>query len=118
MQAKPIPLRRPVGTPSEPGLPAVHGLHHFAYRCKNAEETRQFYEDFLGLPLAAAVQHDKVPSTGETHPYFHIFFEMADGSYLAFFDLLDDKGYTTNPETPSWVNHLALEVSSYEDLEV
>ena len=29
----------------------IHGLHHFAYRCKDAEETRHFYEDILGLPL-------------------------------------------------------------------
>ena len=29
----------------------IQGLHHTAYRCKDVEETRQFYEDFLGLPL-------------------------------------------------------------------
>ena len=31
----------------------IKGLHHSAYRCCNSEETRKFYEDFLGLPLAA-----------------------------------------------------------------
>ena len=30
----------------------IHGLHHFAWRCRDAEETRHFYEDLLGLPLA------------------------------------------------------------------
>ncbi|MDB5672425.1 MAG: glyoxalase, partial [Alphaproteobacteria bacterium] len=29
----------------------VQSLHHFAYRCRNAEETRHFYEDILGMPL-------------------------------------------------------------------
>jgi catechol 2,3-dioxygenase-like lactoylglutathione lyase family enzyme len=98
------------------GFPLVNGLNHYATRCRNAEETRHFYEDILGLPLAAAIFHDKVPSTGETQPYFHIFFEMGDGSYLAFFDLLDEQGGTPDPTTPSWVNHLALEVATREDL--
>ena len=26
----------------------VNGLHHIAYRCRDAEETRRFYEDLLG----------------------------------------------------------------------
>ena len=29
----------------------IKGLHHNAYRCRDSEETRRFYEDFLGLPL-------------------------------------------------------------------
>ena len=29
----------------------IKGLHHNAYRCRDSEETRKFYEDFLGLPL-------------------------------------------------------------------
>ena len=58
------------------GFVPVRGLHHFAYRCRDAEETRQFYEDVLGLPLAHLIQEDRVPSTGEYCPYVHIFFEM------------------------------------------
>ena len=27
-----------------------------AYRCRDSEETRRFYEDFLGLPLANALE--------------------------------------------------------------
>ena len=30
----------------------IKGLHHAAYRCRDSEETRKFYEDFLELPLA------------------------------------------------------------------
>ena len=43
--------------------PPVLGLHHAAYRCRDAEETRHFYEDILGLPLVHVVTADHV-STG------------------------------------------------------
>ena len=68
----------------------IRGLHHFAWRCRDCEETRHFYEDLLGLPLVHVIRADIVPSTGEYCPYVHIFFRMADGSYIAFFDLGDD----------------------------
>ena len=64
---------------------AIHGLHHNAYRCRDAEETRCFYEDFLGLPLAEAFEITTT-QTGRSTNVLHIFFEMADGSFLAFFD--------------------------------
>ena len=34
----------------------IKGLHHNAYRCRDSEETRRFYEDFLGLPLVNALR--------------------------------------------------------------
>ena len=34
----------------------IKGLHHNAYRCRDSEETRAFYEDFLGLPFADALE--------------------------------------------------------------
>ena len=46
----------------------IRGLHHFAYRCRDAEETRHFYEDLLGLPLTHIVRADTIPSTGEHCP--------------------------------------------------
>lgn len=58
--------------------PPVRGLHHFAWRCRDSEETRHFYEDLLGLPLAHVIKADHVPSTGEYCPYVHIFFQMRD----------------------------------------
>ena len=33
----------------------IKGLHHNAYRCRDSEQTRQFYEGFLGLPLAGTL---------------------------------------------------------------
>jgi glyoxylase I family protein len=94
----------------------IKGLHHFAYRCRDAEETRAFYEDVLGLPLAHLIKLDHVPSTGEYCPYVHIFFEMLDGSFLAFFDLGDNTAAEPSPNTPAWVNHIALEVPDRQEL--
>jgi len=65
--------------------PVIRGLHHNAYRCRDAEETRKFYEDFLGLELADAFEIG-VTKTGRGTRVLHIFFEMADGSFLAFFE--------------------------------
>jgi catechol 2,3-dioxygenase-like lactoylglutathione lyase family enzyme len=70
---------------SMPAAPRIEGVHHSAFRCRDPEETRAFYEDTLGLPLAAALPFDVIPSTGERCPYMHLFFEMGDGNYIAFF---------------------------------
>lgn len=94
----------------------IRKLNHFAWRCRDAEETRRFYEDLLGLPLAHVIKADHVPSTGEYCPYVHIFFRMGDGSYIAFFDLGDGKATNPDPETPAWVNHIALEVDTRDEL--
>ena len=64
----------------------LRGIHHSAYRCRDAEETRAFYEDLLGLPLAAALEEEREPGSGRKHPFVHIFFKLADGNYIAFFD--------------------------------
>ncbi len=101
---------------SKPIQVPVLGLHHWAARCRDAEETRAFYEDLLGLPLAHIITADVVPSTGEYCPYVHIFFKLEDGSFVAFFDLGDDLASDPSPNTPMWVNHLALRVSSVEKL--
>jgi catechol 2,3-dioxygenase-like lactoylglutathione lyase family enzyme len=66
----------------------IKGLHHNAYRCRNSEETRAFYEDFLGLPLASALEINET-KTGRKTSVLHTFFQMGDGSYLAFFDAPD-----------------------------
>lgn len=101
-----------VNTPAVP----IRGLHHFAWRCRSAEETRHFYEDLLGLPLVHVIRSERVPSTGEHCPYVHIFFRLGDGSHVAFFDLGDGQAAEPSPNTPAWVNHLALAVGSEQEL--
>ena len=106
-----------MATPATAPPAAIHGLHHFAWRCRDTEETRHFYEDLLGLPLVHVIKADHVPSTGEYCPYVHIFFAMRDGSFIAFFDLGDDVVALPSPNTPSWVNHIALRVDSVDALQ-
>ncbi len=67
----------------------IKGLHHAAYRCRDSEETRKFYEDFLGLPLAASLQLGE-SKTGRAVRVLHTFYRMEDGSYLAFFEAPDE----------------------------
>ena len=66
----------------------IQGLHHNAYRCRNSEETRRFYEDFLELPLANAFEIKKT-KTGRGTRALHTFYRMANGSFLAFFEVPD-----------------------------
>src|SRR3954463_8254955 len=66
----------------------IKGLHHNAYRCRDSEETRAFYEDFLGLPLAGSLAIDQTKS-GRKTKVLHTFYRMDDGSFLAFFDAPD-----------------------------
>ena len=106
----------PAPTAGNDAVPSITGLNHFAWRCRDAEETRHFYEDILGLPLVHTIALDHVPSTGEYSPYMHLFFRMTDGSCIAFFDLGDGGTYKPDPGTPLWVNHFAMEVADYDDV--
>jgi len=63
-------------------------LHHSAYRCRDSEETRRFYEDFLGLPLSSTLFIDETKSGRQTST-LHTFYQLDDGSYLAFFEAPD-----------------------------
>ncbi len=110
MQATPAPATTPAAAP-------IQQLHHYAYRARDAEETRHFYEDILGLPLYHIIQSDHVPSTGEYCPYTHFFFRLQDGSYIAFFDLGDDEAALPSPNTPAWVNHIAFRVDTLAQLD-
>jgi catechol 2,3-dioxygenase-like lactoylglutathione lyase family enzyme len=66
----------------------IKGLHHNAYRCRDSEETRKFYEDFLGLKLADAFEI-QATQTNRATSVLHSFYEMGDGSFLAFFEAPD-----------------------------
>ena len=113
----PIALRKAVmNTTDRPGLPNVYGLHHWAYRCRDSEETRHFYEDILGLPLAAAVFHERVPSTQEYCPTTTSFssWPMVPTSPSSTFSTVNPIRPT--PDTPSWLHHMALEVDNRQSL--
>ena len=89
----------------------IEGLHHNAYRCRDSEETRAFYEDFLGLPLAEALPIGKT-ATGRRAQVLHTFYRMGDGSFLAFFEAPDEPFEFR--EQRDFDLHIALEVSGGE----
>jgi catechol 2,3-dioxygenase-like lactoylglutathione lyase family enzyme len=66
----------------------IRKLHHNAYRCRDSEQTRRFYEDFLGLRLAGTLEIKETKSGRKTNT-LHTFYEMDEGSYLAFFEAPD-----------------------------
>ena len=86
---------------------SIRGLHHNAYRCRDSEATRKFYEDFLGLPLAEAFEITETKS-GRKTSVFHSFYQMGDGSFLAFFEA-PDRPFEFK-EQHDFDLHIALEV--------
>lgn len=91
-------------------------LHHAAFRCVDAKETVEFYTTVLGLKFTHAMGEDNVPSTGEYSPHIHIFFEMEDGSNIAFFEVPKAPPGIKDRNTPDWVQHFAFEVESVDAL--
>ncbi len=87
----------------------IKGLHHNAYRCRDSEETRRFYEEFLGLPLANAFNIRETKS-GRTTDVLHSFYRMDDGSCLAFFEV-PDAPFEFKPQH-DYDLHIALEVTA------
>ncbi len=85
----------------------IRGLHHSAYRCRDSEETRRFYEDFLGLRLAETLEIGETKSGRKTET-LHTFYELGDGSYLAFFEA-PDLPFEFKPQR-DFDLHIALEV--------
>ena len=86
----------------------IKGLHHNAYRCRDSEETRKFYEEFLGLPLAGTLEI-KATKTGRATQALHTFYELDDGSYLAFFEA-PDRPFEFKAQE-DYDLHIALEVT-------
>ena len=85
----------------------IRKLHHNAYRCRDSEETRRFYQDFLGLPLAEAFEIKETKS-GRRTSVLHSFYQLDDGSFLAFFEA-PDMPFEFKPQH-DFDLHIALEV--------
>ena len=85
----------------------IKKLHHAAFRCRNSEETRAFYEDFLGLPLVGSLRLRET-HTGRATDVLHTFYKLDDGSALAFFEV-PDMPFEFKPQH-DFDLHMALEV--------
>ena len=94
----------------------TNGIHHVAYRCKDAKQTVEFYRDVLDMDYTTAFAEDHVPSTGEYDPYMHVFLDAGNGNVLAFFELPNQKDMGRDENTPKWVQHIAFKVNSVDEL--
>lgn len=63
----------------------IKKLHHSAYRCKDTNETKSFYVDFLGLKLTKAFIISSTMTNRKTY-VLHSFYSLKDGSAIAFFE--------------------------------
>lgn len=94
----------------------VQKIHHVAYRCRDAKETVAWYGRHLDMNFVLAIAENEVPSTGAPDPYMHVFLDAGGGNVLAFFELPGQPPMGRDPNTPDWVQHLALQVASMDDL--
>jgi catechol 2,3-dioxygenase-like lactoylglutathione lyase family enzyme len=92
-------------------------LNHAAFVTHDSQRTVDFYTRVLGMDLVSSVLDDAIPSTGDPFPYLHLFFRMADGSTLAFFESpgLPPRSAPSHPAYEIF-DHLAMEVGSVEEL--
>ena len=97
-----------MGTTASPPS-GLQSLHHAAFRCRDAEQTRWFYEDVIGLKASAGIVLDEVPGLGDPVPYMHIFFEMEDGNFVAFFDAPSTADPSWFQRKDSFDMHIALQ---------
>ena len=83
-------------------------LHHSAYRCRDSEETRIFYEEFLELKLVKVLEIKNTKSNRKTD-VLHTFYQLKDGSCIAFFEEPNEKfefntkNASISIEKPDWI---------------
>lgn len=94
----------------------LQGIHHAAYRCRDAKQTIEFYREALGMDLMLAISEDRVPSTKEPDPYMHIFLDAGAGNVLAFFEIPNSPPMGRDENTPAWVQHIAFRVADMDTL--
>jgi catechol 2,3-dioxygenase-like lactoylglutathione lyase family enzyme len=95
-------------------------LHHLALVCKDVEATHHFYHDLLGFEL---IHTESQKMRGG---YIrHFFYDLGDGSCIAFFDLHGvgepddfDTAISTGLGLPAWVNHVALRSDTAKSAEI
>jgi catechol 2,3-dioxygenase-like lactoylglutathione lyase family enzyme len=94
----------------------VKGVHHAAFRCRDAEQTVWFYRDVLGLEPEGGLVLEEVTGTGEDDPYMHLFFRMENGEYIAFFDAPGSADPDWFRRKESFDMHFAFELESEAEL--
>ena len=103
-----IMARRRAGT-------RIRQLSHSAVRIADMRKTRAFYEDLLGLTLTSTQIADFDPVTNERSNYIHCFFEVGDGSMIAFFQFEDGfHGEMAEHTDDAFERHIAFRTDRIE----
>jgi glyoxylase I family protein len=97
---------------------SIRGWHHHAVRTKDMTATRAFYEGVLQLPLVGTwtEAYDVIKKTPSN--YVHCFFELGDGSALAFFQF--EEGMREEPmpmPRDPYEHHVSLGVDTMETVD-
>jgi glyoxylase I family protein len=94
----------------------IRKIHHVAYRCVDAKQTVEFYQQNLDMDFVLAIAEDHVPSTKAPDPYMHVFMDAGQGNVLAFFELPNSPDMGRDDNTPAWVQHIAFELGTLDEL--
>ncbi|HUR78870.1 MAG TPA: VOC family protein [Acidimicrobiales bacterium] len=95
-------------------------FHHVAFASRNTDATHRFYTEAMGFGLEKVV----VGATPEGGWAKHFFYDTGDGALIAFWELHDAgdapiavrSAISKDLDLPSWVNHLAFDAATLEDL--
>lgn len=94
--------------------------HHLALASHDTEATDCFYREAMGFALKK-VEAGPTPSGGWAK---HFFYDTGDGSMIAFWEIHDAQipsppptAISTGMGLPEWVNHVAFDAASREDLD-
>jgi len=97
------------------------GFHHVAIATRDLDATHRFYTEAMGFELVKT----NVAPTGNPGGGWakHLFYDTGDGTLIAFWELHDDTlpdafdtAISTGLGLPEWVNHLAFDAPSLDDL--
>jgi catechol 2,3-dioxygenase-like lactoylglutathione lyase family enzyme len=115
VQTKSKPAKAPAKLKTSALVPKM--LNHAAYVTHDVAATVEFYTKVMGMELASTVFDDRIPSTGDAFPYFHVFFRMGDGSTIAFFEA-PGLPAAEPPSHPAYAifNHIALQVDTADEV--
>jgi glyoxylase I family protein len=93
----------------------IRQVSHTATRVLDMAATRDFYEGLLGLPMVITMLADFDVVTQAPSNYIHCFFELSDGSAIAFFQFEGGYRGPMHPRNSDpYERHIALRVEEKE----
>ncbi len=88
----------------------LKGIDHIGFRCSDPRAVVEFYTEVLEAEFVRAVRGTRI-STGEDIPHLNVFLKLQDGTMLDFVNA-PFKPAIPDPNTPSWVRHIAMKAES------